>query len=123
MYFSIENRAPFLSHKLFEYSNTISDDCLINNGYGKAILRDALSGILPKSILSFREKIGFYANINKFFKMRTKKFRDQIFQSDYINSFIRMNRVNKLLKKDFMNNAEAKFIFCILNLAILSKLN
>ena len=123
MYFSIENRAPFLSHKLFEYSNTISDDCLINNGYGKAILRDALSDILPNSILSFREKIGFYANINKFFKTRTKKFRDQIFQSDYINSFIRMNSVNKLLKKDFMNNAEAKFIFCILNLAILSKLN
>lgn len=123
MFFSIENRAPFLSHKLFDFSNTISDDCLINNGYGKAILRDALSGILPKPILSFREKIGFYANINKFFKTKTKKFRDQLFQSDYINSLIHLNSVNKLLQKDFMNNAEAKFVFCILNLAILSKLN
>lgn len=123
MFFSIENRAPFLSHDLYEYSNSVPDDCLINNGFGKAILRDALSEILPKSIISFREKIGFYANINKFFKTNSKKFRDQIFQSNYINNIINMNNVDDLLKKENMNNAEAKFVFCLLNLAILTKMN
>ena len=123
MFFSIENRAPFLSHDLYEYSNSLPDDCLINNGFGKAILRDALSEILPKSIIGFREKIGFYANINKFFKPNSKKFRDQLFQSNYINKIINMNNVDDLLKKQYMNNAEAKFVFCLLNLAILTKMS
>ena len=123
MFFSIENRTPFLSHKLFSYSNTLPDNCLINNGYGKAILRDALKDILPKSITTFREKIGFYANLNKFFNTTSKKFKDQLFQSDYINKIINIDKVNKLLKKDYMNNSEAKFVFNILNLAILTKLN
>ena len=123
MYFSIENRTPFLSHELFEYSNSLPDDSLINNGYGKAILRDALQNVLPKSITSFREKIGFYANLNKFFNTNSKEFKDQLFQSNYINKIINMNKVNRLLKKNYMNNAEAKFVFCILNLAILTKKN
>lgn len=122
MHFSIENRTPFLSHELFKFSNSISDECLIRNGFGKAILRDALSEFLPESIINFREKIGFYANINKLFHTNSKKFKDQLFQSNYINSLINVNQVNKLLQKDYMNNAESKFIFCILNLAILSNL-
>ena len=122
MYFSIENRTPFLSHELFKFSNSISDEYLIRDGFGKAILRDALSDFLPESIINFREKIGFNANINKLFDINSKKFKDQLFQSNYINSLINVNQVNKLLQKDYMNNAESKFIFCVLNLGILSNL-
>ena len=40
MYFSVENRSPFLNHKLFEYLNTVDTKYFIKNGYAKSLLRD-----------------------------------------------------------------------------------
>jgi len=121
MHFSIENRNPFLSKSIFNFSNSLPDDFLINNGYGKAILRDSLSGVVPDSILKLREKIGFYASINDFFDINSKEFKDRLFQSNFINKFININNINKILNKDYINNIESKLIFCILNLAILTQ--
>ncbi len=122
MYFSIENRCPFLSKDLFEFTQSLPDDYLIRKGYGKSILRDSMKKIVPKKILEFKEKIGFYANINNFFNLKSKKFRDILFQSNLVNKFIEKNRIIKLLDKKQLNNAEVKFIFCTLNLAILSSI-
>ena len=121
MHYSIENRSPFLSKEIFDFAHSLQDNFLINNGFGKAILRDSLQGLLPNEVLKFREKIGFYANINKFFKTSSKQFKDRLFQSDLINKFINLKEITKVLNKDYMNNSEAKFIFCILNLAILEQ--
>lgn len=123
MHFSIENRSPFLSKEIFDFSNSIPDEHLINNGYGKFILRDALRGIVPKSILNFREKIGFYANIGDFFNINSKDFKERLFQSNLINSYINKDSIIKILKKKYINNIESKFIFSVLNLAILTKSN
>ncbi len=119
MFFSIENRSPFLSHKLYEFVNSIPDDYLIRNGFGKSMLRDSLKHMIPDEILKFREKIGFYADLDLFFDRKSKIFRDMLFQNSLVNSFINMRQVEKLLKQKKLFNAEAKFIFCILNLAIL----
>ena len=73
---------------------------------------------IKKKIL---KKTNFKKN-NIFGLSYSKKFKDQLFQSNYINSLINVNQVNKLLQKDYMNNAESKFIFCVLNLGILSNL-
>ena len=123
MHFSIENRCPFLSHELYEFTSTLPEDYLIRNGYGKSILRDAMKNIVPKEILKFREKIGFNADINSFFNLKSKKFKEKIFQSSLINKFINVDKVNKLLSKEKINNSEGKFIFCIINLAILANIN
>ena len=96
---------------------------LINNGYGKFILRDALRGIVPKSILNFREKIGFYASIGDFFNINSKDFKERLFQSNLINSYINKDSIIKILKKKYINNIESKFIFSVLNLAILTNSN
>ncbi len=120
MFFSIENRAPFLSHKIYNFINSLPDEYLIKDGYGKSILRDSLKGLVPKEILKFREKIGFYADLDSFFDRKNIKFRDMLFQSKLINSFLKIKNISDLLKKEKLNNAESKFIFCILNLAILS---
>ena len=120
MFFSIENRSPFLSHKLYEHVNSISDDYLIKDGIGKSILRDSLNNLLPKEIINFREKIGFYADLDIFFNRKSKLFRDMLFQNNLINSFLNIKKIENLLNKDTLFNAETKFIFCILNLAILT---
>ena len=40
MYYSIENRSPFLDKDLFEISNTIPTKHLISTGYQKFLSRD-----------------------------------------------------------------------------------
>ena len=109
-----------MSHKIYNFINSLPDEYLIRDGYGKSILRDSLKGLVPKEILKFREKIGFYADLDSFFDRKNSKFKDMLFQSKLINSFLEIKNINDLLEKDKLNNAESKFIFCILNLAILS---
>ena len=119
MFFSIENRSPFLSHKLYEFVKSLPDDYLIRNGFGKSVLRDSLKNMIPDKILKFREKIGFYADLDLFFDRKSKLFRDMLFQNHLVNSFINIKKVEILLSQKKLFNAEAKFIFCVLNLAIL----
>ena len=45
MYFSIENRSPYLDHNLFEFCQTIPTKYLIQKGYAKVVLRQDPYGV------------------------------------------------------------------------------
>src|SRR5262249_22310462 len=47
MYYSIENRSPFVDRPLFELAYSIPPRHLIRGGYAKAVLREAMRGIVP----------------------------------------------------------------------------
>jgi asparagine synthase (glutamine-hydrolysing) len=55
---SIESRVPFLDHKLVEFAAQLPDGWKLSGWTTKRILRDAMKGILPASILN-RPKMGF----------------------------------------------------------------
>jgi asparagine synthase (glutamine-hydrolysing) len=55
---SIESRVPFLDHKLVEFAATMPDEWKMRGWTTKRVLREAMKGILPESILS-RPKMGF----------------------------------------------------------------
>src|ERR1700745_1655323 len=61
MYFSIENRSPFLDRRLFELAQSIPTRHLVRNGYAKAVLREARRGIVPHAVIDTRRKVGFNA--------------------------------------------------------------
>ncbi|MGA0600148.1 asparagine synthase (glutamine-hydrolyzing) [Caulobacter sp. KR2-114] len=62
MAFSVENRAPFLSRPLVEMIFALPAEALISpDGRTKAVLRDALDGVLPAPIRDRHDKIGFRA--------------------------------------------------------------
>ncbi|MCP4569133.1 MAG: asparagine synthase (glutamine-hydrolyzing) [FCB group bacterium] len=65
MSFGIENRSPFLDRELMEFCYTIPTPRLIRNGYNKAVLRDAMRGIVPDKILDNRKKMGFNCSIGE----------------------------------------------------------
>ena len=67
MFNGIESRSPILSHKLYELAFSLPRDFLVKNGYGKAIFRDSLYGVVDNEILDEREKKGFYLDLNSFF--------------------------------------------------------
>ncbi|MHB0971405.1 MAG: asparagine synthase (glutamine-hydrolyzing) [Thermoanaerobaculia bacterium] len=60
MAFSVESRVPFLTPKLADFVFSLPEEFLIaDDGTTKAILRDALRGLVPNGILDRRDKVGF----------------------------------------------------------------
>ncbi|CAN1209717.1 Asparagine synthetase [Tumidithrix helvetica PCC 7403] len=56
---SIESRVPFLDYRLVEFIYTLDDSLKIQQGQSKAILREAMRGIVPESIRTRQDKMGF----------------------------------------------------------------
>jgi asparagine synthase (glutamine-hydrolysing) len=66
--FSIENRVPFVDHRLVEYVNTIPSIYKMYGGWSKWLLRLAMKGLLPERILWRKDKIGFFTPVSKWIR-------------------------------------------------------
>ncbi len=55
---SVESRVPFLDHKLVEFAVSLPDSWKLSGLTTKRVLREAMKGVLPPSILN-RPKMGF----------------------------------------------------------------
>jgi asparagine synthase (glutamine-hydrolysing) len=58
---SVEGRVPFLDHKFVETCYGISNQLKIKDGWTKYILRVAMKGVVPGSVLWRKDKFGFEA--------------------------------------------------------------
>jgi asparagine synthase (glutamine-hydrolysing) len=72
MWTSLETRAPFLDHRLVEFALSLPSSYLVR-GSGKYILKRALQGVLPESILG-RRKMGFGVPLEKWFRSDLRGF-------------------------------------------------
>jgi asparagine synthase (glutamine-hydrolysing) len=59
MAFSIETRLPFLDYRLVEFVFSLPDHQLLAGATTKAILRRALAGRIPPTVLARQDKMGF----------------------------------------------------------------
>lgn len=59
MAFGVENRCPFLDHRLIEYVSALPSNMKIRGGTTKWIFRSIANGRIPQSILKRRLKMGF----------------------------------------------------------------
>lgn len=121
MYYSIENRSPFLDKELVEFAHTLPPEFLINKGIAKYILRDCFVGKINNKILFNHEKKGFNFNLAKL--MLQKNNKNQIItilesRTNPIFEYINFNKIKKMLNKKNFLNSEIKFLFSILNAAI-----
>jgi asparagine synthase (glutamine-hydrolysing) len=57
---SVEGRMPFLDVRLVELMFTVRSEALFADGFTKRVLRDSCTDLLPESIRTRRDKIGFY---------------------------------------------------------------
>jgi len=78
---SLEGRSPFLDHKMMEFTASIPSSMKIKGTRLKHILKQALSGVLPKEILS-RGKMGFGVPIDKWFRNELKDYSYEILMSE-----------------------------------------
>jgi asparagine synthase (glutamine-hydrolysing) len=115
MYFSIENRSPFLDRNLFDFCSTIPTRHLVHDGKAKAILREAVRGIAPDQIIDNRRKVGFNAPILDFLDVADPAVRGYLLDDGPIYQFIHKGKIEALLAKPDLPNSQSKFLFYFLN--------
>jgi len=67
MVFHIENRSPFLDHRLIQYAFSLNDKYKIKDGITKYILKKVAKKIIPGKIVERIDKRGFVAPVNIWF--------------------------------------------------------
>jgi asparagine synthase (glutamine-hydrolysing) len=124
MYYSVENRSPYLDRNLLGFVNSIPSRHLIKNGYGKYILRKALKGTLNEQVRLDRRKKGFNASINSIVKLDQQETRDYLLDpSARIFEIIDRKQIISLIDKFPIPNHLSKFIFNFINARIFLELN
>ena len=78
MFYSVENRSPYLDKNLQNFSYSIPCKHLIKNGYGKYILREAVNGYLNDQVRLDKRKKGFNTSINSIIDLEDPSTLDYI---------------------------------------------
>ena len=115
MFYSIENRTPFLDNKLFEACSLIPTKYLINNGAAKSILRESMKGIVLAEVLTNTKKIGFNASILELLDLDNKNIKSQILDDSKIFEIVDRNKIEQLFKIKKMSNSYSKFLFSFIS--------
>jgi asparagine synthase (glutamine-hydrolysing) len=109
---SIESRSPFLDYRLAEFCFSLPNKFKIRNGLGKWILREAMKGILPEDVRTRKDKAGFIAPADEWFRTVNKK---QVY--DLINSvslkrrnLFNIDRIN-LVFEEHLNSEKNHYMF------------
>jgi asparagine synthase (glutamine-hydrolysing) len=119
MYYSIENRSPFLDSNLVNFLHSIPTEKLIQNGYAKFILRESVKSYLHESVRMDRIKKGFNASITSIFNFSDKKFIDELLdEKSEIFKIFDIKKIKNIFMKDISLNHYSKFIFSFINAKI-----
>jgi asparagine synthase (glutamine-hydrolysing) len=111
MYFSIENRSPFLDRQLFELCYRIPTPHLMRDGFNKAILRDAVRGIAPDSVVNQRQKTGFNAPVESFLDLSDPAVTGELLADGPVFEMIQRDKIAELISRRNLPNSESKFLF------------
>lgn len=118
MYFSIENRSPFLDRKLFDIAFSIPVRHLVQDGRAKSVLREAMRGIVPDTILDNRRKVGFNAPIFDLLDVNDRKIREFLLDDGRVFDLVRKDRIEALLSGGELANSASKFLFYYVNMKL-----
>ena len=124
MYYSIENRSPFLNKDLVNTSLKMPSKMFMKNAYNKYLLRLSAKGFIDDKIRLEREKKGFNASFKSIFPISDKKFKDWFFDKnkknkiyDFISRDFFLKSYNKNLKDSFPDLSN-QGLFNILSLKV-----
>ena len=119
MYFSLENRSPYLNHILVKDLNSLHCKYFIRDGFAKIILRDTLKGLAPRHILSNYEKIGFNISLNKIIDFNSKNVQNLLKANSKIYKIIDKKKILNLINNQEKINRYQNFLFKFINTKIL----
>ena len=118
MAFSIENRVPFLNHRLIEFVHSLPDEDLIFLGQTKYILRASLNGCLPRAIAERTDKQGFVGNeIHSLLRGPLRYLLEAPFSFDRL-SMLNPEKTKDLIRK--FKNGDNSQAFLVWRLAVMN---
>lgn len=115
MYYSIENRSPFLDRRLFDTVASVPTRHLMRDGYAKALLREAVRGVAPDAVVDSRRKVGFNAPLLDLLNPSDPDTRDELMADSPIFDIVRRDAVEQRMQQTSLPNSESKFLFNVLN--------
>lgn len=115
MYYSIENRAPFLDRQLFEFSHSIPTKHLVQDGRAKAVLREAMRGIVPDPILDNKRKVGFNAPVTDLLQTNQMNVQEYLLQDSPIFDILKKKPIENMINLANHPNSDSKFLFSFLS--------
>lgn len=101
-HYGLEIRVPFCDYRIAEYLYSVPWDYMDYKGREKGLLREAMKGILPESVL-FRKKSPFPKTHDpRYLKMVSRLAEDLLLEGDApIFQFVERDTLKKLLFTDF----------------------
>jgi len=111
MYFSVENRSPYLDTDLFDWSQQIPTRHLVRNGRAKAVLRDAVRGLVPDAVIDNPRKVGFNAPLLDYLDTRSNAVRQELLSDSPIFDIVRRDAIEPMLERTELPNSQSKFLF------------
>ncbi|MDO8748058.1 MAG: asparagine synthase (glutamine-hydrolyzing) [Candidatus Omnitrophota bacterium] len=123
MFYSIENRSPYLDSNLFKFSYSIPNEYLIQNAYGKYILRQATKGILNDRVRLDRQKKGFNASIHSLVDFEKKENKEYLLSDSPVFKLIKRDKIESIMNIKPMANSYSMFLFNFINAKIFLELN
>lgn len=113
---SIESRVPFLDHKLMEFTARLPERMKLRGSRTKYILRRAMKGILPESILT-RTKMGFPVPIGRWFRGEHRHLIDDVVLSQQAldRGFFDAGAVRRLVDRHLMGENHDERLWALLN--------
>jgi asparagine synthase (glutamine-hydrolysing) len=116
---SVENRSPFMDHRLVEFAYSHDEKLKVFNGLNKFALRKTPSFLKFKEIID-REKIGFSSPIS----IRTKKIMNKdLLTSDILNWPIFSNNIRSLIQgNSLVSEKYERFLFRIYQVHLWNKI-
>ncbi len=92
--FGIENRNPFLDHRLVEFAFKLPPEYKVDGFKSKSILRKAMQGKAPDYVLERMDKMGLAVPVGRWFRKELKKWAD-----------VRQRRFRERYEANFLNAA------------------
>jgi asparagine synthase (glutamine-hydrolysing) len=121
---SIECRVPFLDHRLVELAASIPAAQKLRDGRLKSVLKDALRGVLPDTVID-RRKRGFGAPVGAWFKRELAPLRATLLSHETVaaRGLLDPSAVNALCADHDANREDyTDLILVLLNLEVWSRL-
>jgi asparagine synthase (glutamine-hydrolysing) len=87
----------------------------MRDGFNKSILRDAVRGIAPDSVVNQRRKTGFNAPVESFLDLADPAIKQELLADSPVFELVRRDRIAGLLEKRNLPNSESKFLFYFVN--------
>ncbi|MCF7809349.1 asparagine synthase (glutamine-hydrolyzing) [bacterium] len=105
MAFGVESRVPFLDYRLVEFTFKFAHPWRLHEGWTKWILRKAMNGDVPDSVLWRKDKIGFATPESDWMKEWLSRGKHKILADSPAKQFLNIDHINNISDITLKNKA------------------